>query len=116
MCKMKDTLILNDGTVVELETGASLSYLGVLSESKTAMVEVWNKMNAENLSFVQVKNGDGLVVANYENLVLVSETSTIKADGSILTNFNLREKSQEEIDIAELQADMEALNGAFGGE
>lgn len=116
MCKMKDTLILNDGTVVELETGASLTSLGVLSESKTAMVETWDKMNAENLSAVQVKNGDGLVVANYENLVLVSETSTVKADGSIMTNFNLREKTQEEIDIEELKSDMSALNEALGGE
>lgn len=113
---MKDTLILNDGTVIELETGASLSSLGVLSESKAAMVEVWDKLTSDNLAAVQVKNGDGLVVANYTNLVLVSETSTIKSDGSILTNFNLREMSQEEIDIAELQDDMEALNSAVGGE
>ena len=113
---MKDTLILNDGTVIELETGASLSSLGVSSESKTAMVEAWGKLTSENLAAVQVKNGDGLVVANYTNLVLVSETSVIKSDGSVLTNFNLREMSQEEIDIAELQEDMAALNNAVGGE
>lgn len=113
---MKDTLILNDGTVIELETGASLSSLGVSFESKNAMVEAWDKFTDENLSAVQVKNGDGLVVANYENLVLVSETSTVKSDGIIITRFNLREKTQEELDIAELQADMSALNEALGGE
>ena len=116
MCKMKDTLILKDGTVIELETGASLSSIGVLSGTKAAMIETWDKLTKENLAAVQVKNGDGLVVANYENLVLVSETSTIKSNGSILTNFNLREKTQEELDIAELQADMSALNEALGGE
>ena len=116
MCKMKDTLILKDGTVIELETGASLSSLGVLSGTKATMIETWDKLTKENLAAVQVKNGEGLVVANYENLTLVSETSVVKADGSVLTSFNLREMSREEIDIAELQADMAALNQAVGGE
>lgn len=112
---MKDILILKDGTQIELETGASLQSIGVLSETKEQMVETWNKLTKDNLSEVQVLNSTGLVVANYTNLLLLSETSVIKSNGTILTNFNLREMSEEEIAIAELQADMSALNETIGG-
>lgn len=95
----KDKLILKDGTEIELETGASLSAIGVLSADKAAMVATWDKMTADNLSTVQIKNGDGLVVGNYADLILVSETSTINTDGTILTYFNLREKTDMEKEL-----------------
>lgn len=92
----KDKLIMKDGTEIELETGASLGSLGVLSTDKAAMVSTWDRLTAENLSEVRIKNGDGLVVGSYTGLVLVSETSTVQADGSILTCYNVREKTELE--------------------
>lgn len=95
----KDMLILKDGTEIKLETGASLSALGVLSADKTAMVATWDKLTPDNLAVVQVKNSDGLTVGNYTDLILVSETSTINTDGTILTYFNLREKTDMEKEL-----------------
>ena len=112
---MKDRIILADGTVIELEAGASLSSLQVVSENKDKMLETWDKFTDENLKSVQVQNGAGLVVANYTNLLLVSETSVVNVDGTVKTKFNLREKTQEELDIEELKNDMQALNNAIGG-
>ncbi len=111
---MKDILVLADGTTVELESGSSLGSMKVLSVDKASMVETWDKFTDENLKTVQVKNGDG-VVGNYSNLTLVSETSIIQNDGSILTKFNLREKSDMELDIEELKNDMQSINEAVGG-
>lgn len=112
---MKDKLILADGTVIELEAGASLSSLGVLSESKEKMLETWELLTVDNLATAQIKNGNDLVVANYTNLVLVSETSKIQSDGTVYTRFHLREKTQEELMLEELTADMQALNETIGG-
>lgn len=112
---MKDKLILADGTIIELETGASLSSLGVLSESKEKMLETWELLTVDNLATAQIKNGNDLVVANYTNLVLVSETSKIQSDGTVYTRFHLREKTQEELMLEELTADMQALNETIGG-
>lgn len=95
----KDKLILKDGTEIELETGASLSAIGVLSADKPAMPATWDKLTPDNLSAVQIKNGDGLTVGNYTDLILVSETSTINTDGTILTYFNLREKTDMEKEL-----------------
>lgn len=94
---MKDTLILKDGTVIELEAGASLYALPVISADKSAMVVTWDKLTESNLSAIQVKNGDGLVVGNYTSLVLASETSIVRPDGTILTTYSLREKTDIEL-------------------
>ena len=102
---MKDTLILKDQTVLELETGASLTNITILSANKAEMLEKWDKMTKDNLSAVQVKNADGAVIGNYMDLILVSETSTILADGTISTALHLREKT----DMERLEEKVEAL-------
>ena len=79
----KDTLVLKGGTVIELEAGASLSSLKVLSADRNMMLAAWEKLTEENLSQACIKNGDGLTVGSYENLVLVSETSKIDREGGV---------------------------------
>ena len=103
---MKDKIILKDGTAIEIEAGASLSAITVLVSTKEEMMEKWDKLTRENLSIVEVKNSDDIVIAKYENLILASETSTILEDGTISTVFHLREKTQAEIDIDELKQDI----------
>lgn len=112
---MKDTLILKDQTVLELETGASLTNITILSANKAEMVEKWDKMTKDNLSAVEVKNSEEVTIATYTHLILISETSVILEDGTISTSFHLREMTQTEIDIEELRNDMNALNEAIGG-
>lgn len=94
---MKDKLILNNQTQIELEAGASLSNMMVLSETKYDMISVWDMLTPENLKTVQIQNGDGVTVANYSDLVLDSETSTVQEDGTILTSFHLHEKTEVEL-------------------
>lgn len=92
----KDTLTLKDGSVIELEAGASLNDIRVVSDSRAAMVDAWRRLTQDNLSEVIVKNGDGLTVGTYTGLVLENETSVVMKDGSVLTSFNLREKTDVE--------------------
>lgn len=92
----KDILVLKDGTAVALEAGASLGSMGASFASKAKMVAAWDKMTEGNLSKVQVKNGAGLVVGSYTNLLLVDETSSVQTDGSVRTVFRIREKDAME--------------------
>lgn len=101
----KDKMILKDKTEIELEAGASLGAIQILSPSKSDMVSVWDKMTTDNLSSVQILNGAGLVCGTYADLVLVSETSTEREDGTILTSFYLREKT-------DLEKRVDVLDGA----
>ena len=94
---MKDKLILKDGTTVELESGASLGSMQVVFSDKASMVETWDKFTDENLKSVQITDGNGTVLAEYTDLVLVSVTSTEQEDETILTTFALREKTEVEL-------------------
>lgn len=108
----KDKMILKDNTTIELEAGAYLSNIQVVAADRAGMMAIWEKMTADNLSSVQIQTGDGLTVGTYTDLVLVSETSTVSPDGSVLTSYRLREKTDEEKRLDALEEGQEVLNGA----
>ncbi|WP_434689607.1 hypothetical protein [Hungatella sp. SB206] len=110
---MKDTMILKNGTIIELEAGASLGALQVAAADRAAMVATWEALTPDNLTTVQIKNGDGTVVGNYTDLVLVSETSVIATDGAVLTTYSLREKTAEEKRLDALETGMAVQDGAI---
>ncbi len=112
-------LILADETEITIEAGSALANVKVVSESMEAMVEVWKEFTADNLAEVQIQNDAGVLVSKYTDIVLVSETSVVQADGTVATSFNLREKTETELlqeKVAALESDMTALNTAIGGE
>lgn len=110
---MKDTMTLKDGTVIELEAGASLADVRVSAADRSTMAATWAKLTPDNLTEVAIKNSDGLVCGTYTDLVLVSETSTVAADGSVLTSYHLREKTSEEKRLDALEAGQEVQDGAI---
>ena len=93
---MKDKLILKNGAEIVLETGASLGALQVVSADRAAMLATWELLTPDNLSQVQIKNGAGLTVGTYTDLVLASETSVVASDGTVLTTYSLRHKTAVE--------------------
>ena len=111
---MKDTMILKDGTTVELEVGASLAAIQVAAADRTAMLQIWQKLTEENLAEVQIKNGSGLTVGTYTDLMLVSETSTVDVDGAVTTTYNLREKSAIEKRLDSVDTGQKIQDGAIG--
>lgn len=92
----KDKLILKNGHEIELEAGAILGALQVVSADRAAMLATWELLTPDNLSQVQIKNGAGLTAGTYTDLVLVSETSVVASDGTVLTTYSLREKTDVE--------------------
>lgn len=110
---MKDTMTLKDGTVIDLETGGSLGALQVAAADRAAMLVTWAKLTSENLAVVQVKNGDGTVVGNHTDLVLVSETSVVAADGTVLTSYCLRPKTGAEKRLDALETGQAVQSGAI---
>ena len=112
--KVKDTLTLKDGTIIKMESGASLSDIKILSDSMEAMIVVCNSMTTDNLAKVTVKNSDGVVVGRYSDLIFVNETSTIQGDGTVLTSFNLREKTDTEKRLDAMESGQQTQDEAIG--
>ena len=112
----KDKLILKNNMEVELEAGASLGALQVVSADRTAMLATWELLTPDNLAAVQIKNGAGLTVGTYTDLALVSETSVVDSDGTVLTTYSLRHKTDvERIEekVAAVEAGQQVQDGAI---
>lgn len=109
----KDKLILNDGAAIELEAGASLGAIQVSASDRLAMLQIWEKLTEDNLAEVQIKNGSGLIIGTYKDLVLVSETSVVAADGTVITKYCLREKTDVEKRLDNVEAGQIIQDGAI---
>lgn len=113
---MKDKLILKNGKEINIEDGSSLGAIMVLSADRASMVETWKAMTTANLKSVKIQSADGTEVGEYSDIILDSETSTINSDGTVLTNYHLRAKTETELlreEIAELRASQEVQDGAI---
>ena len=109
----KDKLILKDGAAIELEAGASLGAIQVSASDRSAMLQIWEKLTEGNLAEVNIQNGSGLTVGSYKNLVLVSETSIVKKDGTVITTYCLREKTDMEKRLDNVEAGQAIQDGAI---
>lgn len=109
----KDKLILRDGAAIELEAGASLGAIQVSASDRSAMLQIWEKLTEGNLAEVNIQNGSGLTVGIYKNLVLVSETSIVKKDGTVITTYCLREKTDMEKRLDNVEAGQAIQDGAI---
>ena len=113
---MSDKLVLKDGSAINIESGASLSQIGVVSATKVDMTATWDLLTTANLKYVQVKNSEDAVIGEYSDLMLEEETSRIQNDGTILTYFRLRQKTEVEIlreEVEALKAGQEIQDGAI---
>ena len=96
-----------------MESGASLRDVRALFTDRQSMLATWGQMTEENLSEVAIKNGEGITVGRYESLVLESETSAVRLDGSVLTSFYFREKTDMEKRMDTVESGQEMQNGAI---
>ena len=110
---MKDTMILKDGTAIELEAGASLGAVQVSVADRATMLQTWEKLTEDNLAEVQLQNGSGLTIGTYKDLVLVSETSVMAANGIVTTTYSLREKTDVEKRLDNVEVGQSIQDGAI---
>lgn len=111
-----EKLILNNQSQINIEIGSSFSDMRVLSETKCDMVSTWDMLTEENLKHIEIQNEDGTVIGIYDNILLDSETSTVRPDGKILTSFHLREKTEVELlreRVEQLESGQEVQDGAI---
>lgn len=88
----KRKLLLKDGTAIILEAGSCLGQMEAAYEGREALMADWEKMTKENLSRVQIKNGD-TVTGTYEHLILGDPVLVVrgKEDGTLLASWGIRE-------------------------
>ena len=107
-----DTMILKDGTIINLKAGADISNLVVHCVDATAVGVLLSKLTKDNLSSVLVKNEAGFLNGTYSNMVLMPGNYEITEDG-ILVTIKIREMTEVEKKIAELEASQTVQNAAI---
>lgn len=108
----KDKIILNDGTVIELEVAASLASLTTIFSDWNTAAQTMPKLTEDNLSNVKVQNGEGLTVGTYTNLIVQPGTWEMKEDGIFIT-ISLREKTDIEKRLDHVEEGQETQDGAI---
>ena len=88
------SLILNDGTEIELADMTQTDDLIVKCQNKAALMAIWEKMTPENLSRVVVRR-DNEVIVVMENLMLLGVQSVINPDFTITAHFYYRGSTVE---------------------
>ena len=109
---MKDILVLTDKTQIEIESGSTLDNVIIIFSDKESMIQSWDKMTQDNLKSVKITDENDVEIAEYNDLVLSYVTSIEQEDGTILTTFAFREKTEVELlkEKAAIQAEqMEVL-------
>ena len=118
----KRKLLLKDGTAIILEAGSCLGQMEAAYEGREALMTDWEKMTKENLSRVQIKNGD-TVTGTYEHLILGDPVLVVrgKENGTLIASWGIRERTELEkladrVGAVEETTDVLTMDALTGGE
>ncbi len=109
-------LVLSDGSRITLDAGSGMGAMKAHYPDRAAMLGDWQKLTEKGLETVKVMDGD-TDVGMYSGLVLESETFRVNRDGSVDTEWHIREKTDHERleeRIAKLEEGQEVQDGAIG--
>lgn len=100
----KDTMKLNDETVLEIESGAALSHILHLAANEEAALTVCESITDENLKYVEFSKADQEPYGIYDNLTTITApTRQANEDGTVTVIISLREKTSLELRVDSLE-------------
>ena len=109
-------IVFKDKTEFEIMPGATLEEIVVICTDFSALGTFTTAlMKADNLKTINFKQ-DELVTGTYENLALASNiyyNVKFSKDKKILATFALRNKTEMELQIEQIQADQLVQDGAI---
>ena len=110
-----EKIILKDKTELEIMNGASLSAITAVADDWTALGAIAEALKESgNLDEVQFKT-DETVTGEYRNMKLESplfSSVDIAEDGKIHVTFGIRQKTEMELAIEQLQRQQEETNAS----
>ncbi|GEM_PF-6986764 len=100
----KDTMKLNDGTMLEIEAGAALSHIVHLAENEEAALLVCDLITDVNLKHVEFSQPDQEPHGIYDNLTnITGPMRQSNEDGTVTVIISLRVKSNLELRVDNLE-------------
>lgn len=108
-----DKLKFLDGTMIDIEEGASLSEVTHIAQSEEDALFVCGKVTVGNVSHLEFLH-NGMVTGDYQNVIIVSPTTRENGEGeSVIVRMHFREKTDVELRLDALEESLEAQDGAI---
>ena len=108
-----DKLKFVDGTIIDIEEGATLSEVTHIASNEANALYVCGKVTAENVASLQFLHGEA-VTGDYQNVIIAAPTTREDGeDGTVIVRMHFREKTELEIRVDALEESQEVQDGAI---
>lgn len=108
-----DKLKFVDGTIIDIEDGATLAEVTHIATNEANALFVCGKVTAENVSTLQFLHGDA-VTGDYQNVVIAAPTTREDGEGeTVIVRMHFREKNELELRVDALEESQEVQDGAI---
>ena len=108
-----DKLKFTDGTVIDIEEGASLGEVTHIATNEANAMFVCGKVTAENVASLQFLHGEA-VTGDYQNVVIAAPTTREDGEeGAVIVRMHFREKTDVELRLDALEEGQTVQDGAI---
>lgn len=108
-----DKLKFLDGTIIDIEEGASLGEVTHIATNEASAMFVCGKVTAENVTSLQFLHGDA-VTGDYQNVIIAAPTTREDGEsGTIIVRMHFREKTDVELRLDALEESQDVQDGAI---
>ena len=108
-----DKLKFMDGTIIDIEDGATLSDITHIATNEANALFVCGKVTAENVSTLQFLHGEA-VTGDYQNVVIAAPTTREDGEnGTVVVRMHFREKTDLELRMDALEESQTVQDGAI---
>ena len=108
-----DKLKFMDGTLIDIEEGATLSEVTHIASNEANALYICGKVTAENVASLQFLHGEA-VTGDYQNVVIAAPTTREDSEnGTVVVRMHFREKTELELRVDALEESQEVQDGAI---
>lgn len=108
-----DKLKFVDGTLIDIEEGASLGEVTHVATNEANAMYVCGKVTAENVATLQFLHDDA-VTGDYQNVIIAAPTTRENGEGeTVIVRMHFREKTDLEIRVDALEEGQTVQDGAI---
>lgn len=108
-----DKLKFTDGTIIDIEDGATLGEVTHIASNEANALFVCGKVTAENVITLQFLHGDA-VTGDYQNVIIAAPTTREDGEGeTVIVRMHFREKTDVELRLDALEEGQTVQDGAI---
>ena len=108
-----DKLKFLDGSIIDIEDGATLSEVTHIASNEANALFVCGKVTAENVEHLEFFHGE-LLTGQYDNVVIAAPTTREDGDeGAVIVRMHFREKTDVELRLDALEEGQTVQDGAI---